>query len=253
MKNYYLFIGNTSNSYTLIAKLHSKNKDTIDTSICIFDVENNYRSYDQSKSKNITHNKLNISANTFPFSIQTLQKYIDTTNKKNTNITQIQIIITCYTLSTQEFQFLYSLSLKYNNCLVYILPKALSTIKTIDFAHLKKLSLEDILFDISPMILNLTNLSYFKKKRVLITGAGGTFGSEIATQLLHTDISALYLLGHGEYSLYTIYKKLIHLQSLGIGTHIKCIPVLCELQDKNMVEHTMTTIYPHDTISYSSS
>lgn len=48
----------------------------------------------------------------------------------------------------------------------------------------------------------------FKGKRVLITGAGGTIGSELASQVLGFDPAALALVERSEYALYEIRKRL---------------------------------------------
>ena len=45
------------------------------------------------------------------------------------------------------------------------------------------------------------SLSYLRGKRVLITGAGGSIGSELARQLLSGGAERLYLFGHGENSI----------------------------------------------------
>ena len=56
------------------------------------------------------------------------------------------------------------------------------------------------------------SLGYLRGKRVLITGAGGSIGSELARQLLSGGASRLYLFGHGENSIYLIDKELRILQ-----------------------------------------
>jgi len=76
--------------------------------------------------------------------------------------------------------------------------------------------------------------SYVKDKRVLITGAGGTIGSEIARQLLFGHASRLYLFGHGENSIYKIEKELKNLVSKKDKAHI--IPIIGELQDREYIK-----------------
>ena len=49
---------------------------------------------------------------------------------------------------------------------------------------------------------------YLRGKRVLVTGAGGSIGSELCRQVLSFDPSALILLGHGENSIHQIHQDL---------------------------------------------
>lgn len=77
------------------------------------------------------------------------------------------------------------------------------------------------------------SLSYLRGKRVLITGAGGSIGSELARQLLSGGASRLYLFGHGENSIYLIDKELRILQKEGVGEKATIIPVIGELKDRD--------------------
>ena len=75
-------------------------------------------------------------------------------------------------------------------------------------------------------------LSYLRGKRVLITGAGGSIGSELARQLLSGGVERLYLLGHGENSIYHIDTELRILQEEGVGDHTRIVPIVGELIDR---------------------
>jgi FlaA1/EpsC-like NDP-sugar epimerase len=86
----------------------------------------------------------------------------------------------------------------------------------------------------TPVNINLREaLSYLRGRRVLITGAGGSIGSELARQLLFGGAERLYLFGHGENSIYEIDAELRLLQSEGVGESTSIVPVIGELTDRD--------------------
>ncbi|MFW6288912.1 MAG: polysaccharide biosynthesis protein [Spirochaetota bacterium] len=101
-------------------------------------------------------------------------------------------------------------------------------------AHLiqtREINPEDLLGR-NPIQINLReSLSYLRGRRVLITGAGGSIGSELARQLLAGGAERLYLFDHGENSLYEIERELRLLQEEGVGDQATIVPVVGELQD----------------------
>lgn len=87
-----------------------------------------------------------------------------------------------------------------------------------------------------PILIDLKeSLSYVRGKRVLITGAGGSIGSELSRQLLHGGAERLYLLGHGENSIWSIERELRRLQDAGVGEKATIVPVIGELQDRDYI------------------
>jgi FlaA1/EpsC-like NDP-sugar epimerase len=88
----------------------------------------------------------------------------------------------------------------------------------------------------TPVNLNLREaLSYLRGRRVLITGAGGSIGSELARQLLSGGAERLYLLGHGENSIYEIDAELRLLQEEGVGDSATVVPIIGDLTDGDYV------------------
>ncbi|MDR0496240.1 MAG: SDR family NAD(P)-dependent oxidoreductase, partial [Treponema sp.] len=85
----------------------------------------------------------------------------------------------------------------------------------------------------TPVAVNLRqSLKYLREKRVLVTGAGGSIGSEIARQLLSAGAARLYLFGHGENSIYQIDKELRLLQEEGVGEKAELVPIIGDLKDR---------------------
>jgi FlaA1/EpsC-like NDP-sugar epimerase len=94
-----------------------------------------------------------------------------------------------------------------------------------------------------PIVIGLReSLSYLRDKRVLVTGAGGSIGSELARQLLSAGVQRLYLFGHGENSIYQIDRELRLLQAGGVGVRTDIVPVIGELKDKAYMEHILSRL-----------
>lgn len=81
-------------------------------------------------------------------------------------------------------------------------------------------------------------------KTILVSGAGGSIGSEICRQIVKFSPTKLVLLGHGENSIYLIDKELNNLYK----NKIEIIPVIADIQDRNrifqvMEEHKPDRVY----------
>jgi len=68
-------------------------------------------------------------------------------------------------------------------------------------------------------------------KTILVTGAGGSIGSEICRQVSAFRPSRLLLLGHGESSIYNIDMELRRT----VSTDIEIIPIIADVQDRNRI------------------
>lgn len=75
-------------------------------------------------------------------------------------------------------------------------------------ARLEEISVEDLLRRPSVQIDMADMGDYLTGKRVLVTGAGGSIGSELCRQILAQDPAVLILLGHGENSIHQIHQEL---------------------------------------------
>lgn len=81
-------------------------------------------------------------------------------------------------------------------------------------------------------------------KTILVTGAGGSIGSEICRQVSKFIPKKLVLLGHGENSIYLIHMELKNLY----GDEFEIVPVIADVQDKHrlfevMEEHQPNFVY----------
>lgn len=123
---------------------------------------------------------------------------------------------------------------------IRILPDVSQIINgTAHLVQTRELDADDLLGR-SPVPINLKkSLDYLRGKRVLITGAGGSIGSELSRQLLHGGAARLFLFDHEENSIYEIDKELRLLQQEGVGERATVVPVLGDLQDRAYVHFIM--------------
>lgn len=75
---------------------------------------------------------------------------------------------------------------------------------------------------------------------VLVSGAGGSIGSEVCRQVAKFEPKRLILLGHGENSIYLIDKELRNLY----GRTIDIIPIIADIQDRDRIFKIMDRFKP---------
>ena len=78
-----------------------------------------------------------------------------------------------------------------------------------ELAGIRKVQVEDLLRR-EQVELSLPDESYIHGGTVLVTGAGGSIGSELVRQVAHLGPRHLVLFGHGENTLYDIQQELRH-------------------------------------------
>ncbi|MHD0445127.1 polysaccharide biosynthesis protein [Staphylococcus cohnii] len=107
--------------------------------------------------------------------------------------------------------------------------------------NLKKVEVEDLLGR-DPVELDMALISQeLTNKTILVTGAGGSIGSEICRQVCKFNPQKIILLGHGENSIYLIHQELNN----AIGDKIEFIPVIADVQDKERVLEIMKKYRPY--------
>lgn len=111
----------------------------------------------------------------------------------------------------------------------------------ISVSSLKEIDIADLLGR-PEVVLDQEELrSYFKDKTVLVTGAGGSIGSELCRQVARFKPERLILVGHGENSIYLIHREMVSLY----GEEIELIPVIADIQDRDLMFSVMKEFQPH--------
>jgi FlaA1/EpsC-like NDP-sugar epimerase len=102
--------------------------------------------------------------------------------------------------------------------------------------QLKNISVEDLLARY-PQDLDKDKISNFiNNKTILVTGAGGSIGSEIVRQCIKFEASKIILLDHSEFNLYQIEQE--------VGS-VNIIPVMQSLVNHNDIENTFKKYQPN--------
>jgi FlaA1/EpsC-like NDP-sugar epimerase len=92
-----------------------------------------------------------------------------------------------------------------------------------------------------PVELDIKSISEkLTGKTILVTGAGGSIGSEICRQVSKFKPNKLVLLGHGENSIYTIDMELRNKH----GEEFDIIPVIADIQDRDRIFEVMEVHMP---------
>ncbi len=111
---------------------------------------------------------------------------------------------------------------------------------TVDVKRFRDVEVEDLLGR-EPIKLDLAEIAaYLKGKRVLVTGAGGSIGSELCRQIASFDPELLILLGRGENSIYEIG---LEMQELFPHLHIQ--KVIADIKDKPLMDRLFMNYRPH--------
>ncbi len=82
-------------------------------------------------------------------------------------------------------------------------------------------------------------------KRVLVTGAGGSIGSELCRQIILLQPEALLLVEQNEYALYNIFHELEEeLKMLETGSSIRLVPLLGSVRDQDRMKSILSSWQP---------
>jgi len=106
--------------------------------------------------------------------------------------------------------------------------------------QLRNVEIEDLLGR-EPVHLDQTMIEkQLRDKKILVTGAGGSIGSEICRQVAKFKPKEIVILGHGENSIYQLNMELVGKYS----QHFTITPVIADVQDRKRIFEVMDKYKP---------
>ena len=115
-------------------------------------------------------------------------------------------------------------------------------------ADLRELDVEDLL-DRSAVSVDEGSIpQYVTDQVIMVTGAGGSIGSELCRQIIQLQPRALVLVDHSEIALYEIHRELLQkVEALSLvgNSPIKMLPILGSVTDEQSMEKVISTYQPH--------
>lgn len=107
--------------------------------------------------------------------------------------------------------------------------------------HIRDVKAEDLLGR-KPVTLDTSKISdSIKGKTILVTGAGGSIGSEICRQISAFLPREIVLLGHGENSIHSVHTEL----SARFGKEVLFHAEIADIQDRDKIFTLMKKYEPH--------
>lgn len=141
-----------------------------------------------------------------------------------------KVVIAIPSLSKSELKEIHQLS-SAENVDVMIMPNIDDIMSgRVEVNKLKKVEVEDLLGR-EPVNLDHEGIEeQVRDKVILVTGAGGSIGSEIVRQITKFQPRKILLLGHGENSIYTILEEVN-----GFRNNIDYVPIIADIQDRDRI------------------
>ncbi|WP_433692515.1 polysaccharide biosynthesis protein [Herbaspirillum seropedicae] len=114
----------------------------------------------------------------------------------------------------------------------------------VSVSDLRELDIEDLLGREPVMPNHILLAMNVRSKVVMVTGAGGSIGSELCRQILAVGPSKLLLIEQSEFALYAIHQQL---EEKLADRDIVLVPLLASVQDSERIREIMSTWHP-DTV-----
>ncbi len=112
----------------------------------------------------------------------------------------------------------------------------------VSISDLRELDIDDLLGREPVMPNHILLAMNVHNKVVMVTGAGGSIGSELCRQIVSVGPSKLLLIEQSEFALYGIHQELVEKLA---GHDVVLVPLLASVQDNERMREIMSTWHPH--------
>ncbi|MCG1009933.1 polysaccharide biosynthesis protein [Salinicoccus sp. ID82-1] len=150
-----------------------------------------------------------------------------------------KVVIAIPSLSKTELNEIYELA-NHESLVVMIMPNIDDVMSgRVEVNELKRVEVEDLLGR-EPVELDTEGIEdQIRDKTILVTGAGGSIGSEIVRQITKFQPRQIVLLGHGENSIYSILEEMTLLKN-----NVQYIPIIADVQDRKRIFEVFDNFKP---------
>jgi FlaA1/EpsC-like NDP-sugar epimerase len=165
------------------------------------------------------------------------------------DIESLELILSCYSiqeilvpageLTGWEMRKLSQLA-KENNKQLRVIPKIEDVLSSSGNIPLRDVEINDLLRRESVVLDNSSISSLVSGRTALVTGAGGSIGSEICRQVIRFAPEKLVLLGRGENRIFEIERELRRL-----NLPVEIVPVIVDVTDRQSLERCFETHQPN--------
>lgn len=111
----------------------------------------------------------------------------------------------------------------------------------VSVSHLKNVEVEDLLGREPVHLDNNAIQETITGETVMVTGAGGSIGSEICRQIMRFTPGRILLVGHGEFSIYSIEMELRNKYG---QSHTEIVPIIGDVKDRKRMFELMERYQP---------
>ena len=151
-----------------------------------------------------------------------------------------ELIIASFTLSTKRKNEIVDFCLDHDIKVLSVPPYTRWAEGKFASNQLQSIKIEDLL-ERDPIVINNNQIrAQIKGKRVLVTGAAGSIGSEIVRQLIPYAPEMIVLCDQAETPLHNL-----ELELREGGSHVNCVSFLADVTNEKRIEGMFQTFQPH--------